>query len=292
VQHPTGLRLRHLGYALEGEAAAAKADRNIRLLQLEVEARPEDEYFHYQLGKSHFSVKQYDLAAVSLERALQCMDWREPRLPRGLHGPVSRKVLTDLLTSLAYACANLDRVEDARALLLHHLRLGHAGTQRADFYHALGYIELVCGHLAAAREAYEQSLRLGAEAEDVLGAGSYASLYHLGLIAEAEDALDTAWARYAQSLRTKSDYETTLRRSVNLCAERRIELPRTIAEAARREQLHRVYLDCLVQFLENAKVQEAGHLAKSAAQWDPELFQRCRSALHAFATKTGPDKQH
>lgn len=278
---PTGLRVLHLGYALAPEQARAKAERNIRLLQREVEAHPEDEYFRYQLGKSLYSIQAYAEAAETLGAALARIDWTAAA-PTGAHGAVSRKVMTDLLTTLAYAYANTDAVVKARGLLLEHLALGHEGTQRADFLHVLGYIELMLGDLEASRAAYDMSLLLGPESEDVRGTGSFASEYHLGLLAEAWGNRDEAWRHYAAALRARSDHEVTLRRVVDLSAEQQIPLPPEVLETADPAAFFRVYVACLRHFLDNARMGEASFLAKQATKLNPELFKACREALQAY----------
>jgi tetratricopeptide (TPR) repeat protein len=198
----TGLRLRHTGYALGRDAAAAKAHRNIALLRKELARHPDDEYFQYQLAKAWQSLGRHKAAAVAYQRALRCIDFSQPE-PVGRLGAVGRPVLTGLLCGAAYAQVESGACEAAAALLEQHRELGHAGTHRADFHHARGYAWLQCGDLARAESAYRDSFGLP---EDVAGTGSFASWYHLGLIDEARNQPREALAKYHEALRLHPAY--------------------------------------------------------------------------------------
>jgi tetratricopeptide (TPR) repeat protein len=189
-----GLTLRHTGYSLTPEEAAAKAKRNIALLRKELAAHPRDEYFRYQLAKAWQSMGRTQAAAIAFEQALRAVDFtRHP--PHGRLGAVNRKVLTGMLCGAAYA--HTANGEPARAvdLLQAHARMGHTGTARADFQHALGHALLHLGRLEEAQAAHERAL--GME-EDVRGTGSWLALYHLGLIALARGQKDTARHHFIQ----------------------------------------------------------------------------------------------
>lgn len=202
------LRLHHTGYALSPAAAAAKAQRNIAILRKELEAHPNDEYFHYQLAKAWQSMGRHKLAAVAFQRALRCMDFSVSP-PMGRLGPVGRPVLTGSLCGAAYALINADALAEAVVLLERHQALAHRGTHSADFFHALGYAWLQAGRLDEANAAYRLALGLP---EDVLGTGSYAAWYHLGLIDEAQGAHAAAREKYKRALETNPAYAPALRR--------------------------------------------------------------------------------
>jgi len=212
---PTGITLVHTGYAQAPNDPEHKSLRNIPLLQAELAERPGDEYLWYQLGKAHFARKAHAPAVEAFQQALAHIDFA-PGAARGSEGPVSRAVLTGLITSLAYAFANLGQAERARDLLDSHARLAHIGTHRADFPHAQGYIALQLGDFAAARRHYTAALALGPEAEDVCGTGSFASQYHLGLLAEAAGAPNAARARYRAALASHPGHALSLARLATL----------------------------------------------------------------------------
>lgn len=200
---PTGLRLRHSGYAQDPQDPKHKARRNLRLLDAALLRTPEDEYLHYQRGKALFSLGDYGAALRSFEAAIARIRFTPAAAPTGTQGPLSRSVLTGLLTTAAYALCNLGRHAAARQLLQQHRALGHAGTRAADFHHALGYACLMLGDIPAARAAYTAALGLP---EDVLGTGSHASEYHLGLLCEAAQDLAAARQHYLRALEYAPDY--------------------------------------------------------------------------------------
>lgn len=206
------LRFRHTGYALTPEQTAAKAHRNIAILRRELEAHPNDEYYRYQLGKAWGSLGRHKAAAIAFEQALRAMDFTA-NPPRGRLGAVGRPVLTGTLCGAAYALMNSNDEARALALLREHQRLGHAGTNTADFFHALGYACLRAGQLVEAEAAYRLSLGLP---EDVQGCGSWSSWYHLGLIDEAGNDVAQARIKYRESLRLRPDYVPALARLAEL----------------------------------------------------------------------------
>ena len=143
---PTGVRLLHSGYLHIEEKAA----RNKRLLEAESARHPNDEYVLYQLGKAHFSLKEYREAAAALETAARLIRFEEGAAPQGRLGPVSREVLTGLAVSLAYAYVNTDKTDQAAALLEEHARRAHAGKQFPRLLHRqfqhLGNIQSLVPH--------------------------------------------------------------------------------------------------------------------------------------------------
>ncbi|MBI3119014.1 MAG: hypothetical protein HYZ00_10035, partial [Candidatus Hydrogenedentes bacterium] len=86
-----------------------------------------------------------------------------------------------------------------------------------------------------------------------------------------------------QSLAFKPDYLVTLRRMVDLAAERQVAPPAALLATAERAAFQDVYVDRLRRYLENAMLAEAGFLAKTAAKLDPILLERCRRVLQEFA---------
>lgn len=273
--HPTGLRVRHTGYHLDPEAAARKAARNLRLLKKALEACPEDEYFWYQAGKSHAVTGDHAAAAAAFNAALKNLCFDDVSIPRGRLGAVSRKVLTDLAVAHAHALANLERVAEARRLLEWHLDLGHPGVARADFHHALGYVCLMQGDLARSRAGFDEALRLGPGAEDVRGTGSYGAAYHLGLLAEASDALAEALRHYARALRFHPAHGQSIRRLLELIVERGLVVPPEIRNAWDPGVSHALYLDKLGAYLDNGELASATALAEGAAVLSPALLEEC-----------------
>jgi tetratricopeptide (TPR) repeat protein len=281
----TRVRVIHSGYAQPPGDPGHKAHRNLHLLQLEIAQHPDDEYFHFQAGKAHFSLHHWAEAAAAFERALQCIHFDHAAVPTGAQGPVSRKVLTALVTSQAYTLANLGRLGDADALLTYHGALGHPGTRRADFWYALGYVRLMLGAVHPAQAAYELALKCGPNDEDVRGTGSFSAAYQMGLLAEATQDLSGALEWYRRSLVMHPVYGPTLSRCIDFITEYGQVPPPAVLAAADTRALHAQLLSRLEACLQRHDMQAAGKLARAAAALDPQLAQQCRERLEHLASQ-------
>jgi glycosyltransferase involved in cell wall biosynthesis len=278
----TGVRVLHGGYAQDPGDPAHKAHRNLRLLADALAADPADEYLHFQAGKAHFSLRHWDEAAAAFERALAGIRFDHAAPPQGKLGPVSRKVLTDLITSLAYAYANLGRLADADALLAYHGALHHPGTARADFWYTLGYVRLMQGAIAPARNAYELALELGPDTEDVRGTGSHAAAFQMGLLREAERDLPGALEWYRRALAMRPDYAPALSRCVDFITEYRSNPPATVWAAADPRALGHLLDTRVRDAIHRHDLSAAGLLARAAAGIAPDIGARCRAHLDAL----------
>ena len=215
----TGVVVVHSGYEHREGDPDHKGLRNLPLLQQAAAAHPDDAYYRYQLGRTLFTLKRYPEAITAFEEALRGIDFAQAAPTYRNGAPVSRETLTTLLTSLTYALANSGRLADAENLLTDHIALDHHGTHWADFYHTCGYVALMLGDIERAIAAYTESMRCGPIREDVAGTGSYASAYHLGLLAEAEGDLPGAIGHYATALQFKPDHRVTLDRYIDFMVE-------------------------------------------------------------------------
>ena len=275
----TGIRLFHSGYQLDATTANRKVGRNRRMLERVLADTPDDEYYLYQLGKSHFSADDSAAAVEAFERAVSAIAFTPGQPPLGRRGPVSETVLTDLIVSLAYAYVNTGAVNRARDLLEAHQALGHAGTLGPDLPHALGYVYLMQGNVERAREAYEESLRRGSVRELVLGTGSYSSHYHLGLLREAEQDVQAGLQHYAQALAAKPDYPAALGRCVDLIVEYRAILPAALWDLVDREAFVRIYKGKARAHLARNETDKVALLLEAAKALAPELATACADAL-------------
>lgn len=256
----TGLHALHTGYAHRHDDPAHKSRRNIPLLVAELAKRPDDEYLYCQLGKAHYALKEYALAAHAYEAALSRMRFSGSALPQGREGNVPRIVLTGGLVNLAYAYINLGRAEDARRLLDEHAALAHPGAQWADFAHAHGYVFLMLGDVAASRKAYEASIVFGPAREDVLGTGSFASLYHLGLLDEAEQRPADAAQHYAAALSLRSGYRPAISRALDWILEGQPALAREVMQHADPQALQSLGVERVQKSLQNGNASQAALL--------------------------------
>jgi len=276
----TGVRYLHTGYAHDPATARRKTARNLRLLAKELAQRPDDEYYLYQLGKAHFSLDEYAAAAEAFERALGAVRLDPGQAPAGRTGRgVAAEMLADLVVSLAYAYVNTARLEQAHTLLAAHEALGHAGTQGADFPHAVGYVHLMRGDVPRAKTAYAEALARGPAREQVVGTGSFSSSYHLGLLSEADQDLEGAMAHYLRSIRAKPDYRVALTRCVDLVPEYRVSLPPELWDAVDREVFQTVYLDRLRHYVEHGARDQAKGLIDAAYALAAPLGDACTAVL-------------
>ncbi len=278
---PTGLRVVHSGYIQAHDDSAHKAHRNISILEAALEKQPRDEYLWYQLGKSHYSLKHYGPAVQAFEQAGACIDFTAA-YPQGQQGLVARSVLTDLATSLAYAYVNMDKVGQAYTVLERHEALGHAGTQWADFPHALGYVYLMLGEIEKSRAAYRAALAIGPAREDVQGTGSFACHYHLGLLAEADKNLPQALSHYRDALQRKPDYGVAIQRCVDFAVEYGVALPPDVAGAISPGLLEARWLATLLKHLAAGSMDAARVLVQAAPSISQDLLVQCKTALEAF----------
>lgn len=280
----TGLVVFHSGYEYRQEDPDHKGLRNLPLLEQAVATYPEDAYYRYQLGRTLFSLKRYEEAAEAFERALSGIDL-SGAMPVYTHGmPVGRETLTTLLTSFTYALVNLNRLTEAEALLSEHIALDHGGTHWADFHHACGYVALMLGDIERARAAYTESIRYGPTREDVAGTGSFASAYHLGLLAEAERNLPGAIGHYALSLQFKPDYQVSLDRYVDFVVEYQLEVAPAIQAFADPEAFRVTVLRHLKARLEAGDTGNADFLINVIGQLDTankrftgDLLEQCQT---------------
>jgi hypothetical protein len=177
----------------------------------------------------------------------------------------------------------LGRLADAEILLTDHVALDHHGTHWADFYHACGYVALMLGDIERAKAAYTESMRCGPIREDVAGTGSYASAYHLGLLAEAENDLPGAIGHYATALQFKPDHRVTLERYVDFMVEHQFGVAPNIQARAESAAFHAAVLRRLKGRLDAGEKEQAdflittiGLLAFTNKRFASDLLEQCQ----------------
>jgi len=274
----TGIRVRHSGYAQPPDSPDHKARRNIPLLRAAMAESPDDEYLHYQLGKSWFSLGRYRAAAIAFKDALRRIDF-DARPPVGAQGPMSIEVLTGLVCGAAYALVRAEHREEALALLRQHAELGHAGTILADFQHALGYAHLQLGHWDEAEAAYRASLGLD---EHVVGTGSFASWYHIGLVAEARGRPELVFEATRTALEQEPGYRPALARVTTLAAQEPHAARQHFGRLAEATAFQRAYVQAVRESLEARDLAQSDALLKAAQVLHPALYRHCREALEWF----------
>jgi glycosyltransferase involved in cell wall biosynthesis len=184
----TAVRLLHTGYVPEELASGEKVQRNLRLLELEHQSRPEDPYILYQIGRTHFVAENWQAAVTALVAAVD----------RGVaHGV---PYLPSLLRTLAYSALNVGDLTLAFDVLRAATDLFPDYT---DLYFAYATALLASGdgsRLHEVRSLFEGCLALGdpdpARYETVAGVGSYRAHHNLGAFYEATGQLDLARNSY------------------------------------------------------------------------------------------------
>jgi len=280
---PTGLRLMHTGYAQDLSSPDHKSHRNKRMLLAELARHPDDEYYLYQLGRAHFALHEYADAATAFERAWRSLVFSNGQPPTGRLGPVAAPILPDMVTMLAYARVNAGQLDAAVAHVNeceNHPHEVMAGLLKAspDFHHARGYVHLMQGDLGRSRSAYQEALHVGPEHEQGLGTGGFGSLYHLGLLAEAEGSVDEAVDYYCRALAANPTYEPAIARNVDLVIEKHRRPSRKVYETADREIFHNVYLQRFRQCLDRKDSKGAALLLEGAQGLSPTLYALCMEA--------------
>jgi len=183
----TGLALVHHGYASEVIARRGKFARNIELLRAELEARPQDAYGWYQLGRTLSASGEHEQALAALGEALD-------------HAGDAEEWPIHALELGALALRSLGRFEQARALVEGALEL--AG-ERTDTHFLAALLALDCGDVAAAEAGFRGCLARGPARSGVersAAAGSWAAAYNLGVICEHTQRPEEAAALYRAAL--------------------------------------------------------------------------------------------
>ncbi|MBO5030338.1 MAG: glycosyltransferase [Lachnospiraceae bacterium] len=118
----------HLGYNISGEEMAKKQQRNIELLKGCVEKEPENSYLWFQLGQSHFIIRDFEHAVLYYEKALELLGER-----------FSAGHAQELVISLSKAYASLERYEETLDILLRHAP--YFKSAKYAYATALAYVE-------------------------------------------------------------------------------------------------------------------------------------------------------
>ncbi len=198
----TGLTVLHSGYTAEAFARKGAIERNLRLLELEVQVRPDDAYVNYQLGKTLLVAKRAPEAVTYLRRSLE-------RLPS------DAAYASELGCDLGYALRQSGRLAEA-------LAIARRFQERFPDYTDLHFLEGVCqlhlGKAAEMRAAFERCIALG-EARGyatVHGVGTYRAHYNLGLFFELAGDVKRARRHYESALVSGSAFPLAQERLTGL----------------------------------------------------------------------------
>lgn len=118
----------HLGYSISGEEMEKKQQRNIELLRGCVENEPGNSYLWFQLGQSHYIIKDYENAVLYYRKSLEL-----------LNGNLSAGHAQELLISLSKAYAGLEQYDATLEVLLEYA--DRCKSAKYAYATALAYIE-------------------------------------------------------------------------------------------------------------------------------------------------------
>lgn len=177
----------HVGYSGNPEAIAQKADRDIRMLLVELEKHPDDPYIYYQLGQAYSLKGDYENAFQILDKGfflevdetlpyvkLMITDYGNSMLETGrfekaasLEGVFEAfKTYADFVCMLGNAFLKVQRNEEALKLFLYELSLTDYSVDGATTYiplHNIGCIYEAYQIYDGALEAYSKAAALGYE---------------------------------------------------------------------------------------------------------------------------------
>jgi len=178
----TGLRAVHSGYTDAAMRQGDKTQRNLKLLLLELAARPGDAYVQFQLGRTFARNKQLDVAIGHFEAALSTI---APDAP----------YLCPLVVEFGYALKARGRAGAALLLLESHER---ALGDSPDLRFLEGLLAMQTGNVGRMLAAFETCVRLGETTryDTVEGVGTYRAHFNLGMFHELAGNVGQARAHY------------------------------------------------------------------------------------------------
>lgn len=202
--------LGHTGYDLSLEEKKAKAERNIAILEKELnqlvlkekeamgeQARGEISsknslvpYYYYQMGKSYYTVHEYARAETYFENAL------EYDVDTGLY------YVKDLIETYGYVLIEQNKYEQALSLESVYDEF----SDTADFLFLMGLIYMNNAEFDLAIDNFEKAVRMP-ECK-VVGTNSYKAFYNIGVIYECLGKTKEALSYYEKC----GNYENALKR--------------------------------------------------------------------------------
>lgn len=174
----TNITMNHDGYVGSDEQVKAKAERNAKLLLVELEKSPEDTYVLYQTGKAYFMMEDYEKAAYYLGKALEYEV--EP----------SYEYVIDLVETYGYALIEIG--EANKAVLLESVENEFGNS--ADFRFMMGLAYMNDTQFEKAVWSFEKATEL--KNAKMQGIDSYLAWYNAGVIRECLGDIQSAISYY------------------------------------------------------------------------------------------------
>lgn len=171
-----------------------KSDRNIPILQMEIERHPEDSYYHYQIAKEYRGIEDHLKAYQHLKKAYMLLAKYESYAP-------------NIIVNLIYEIIAIDQLEEALSIIQKEQSFLH---DFADFQFVCGifYMKLILSNTAKyinlfplIEESYLKCLQIGEtdRYDNVIGTGSFTALHNLGSFYEVTGKLDKAKHCYQEA---------------------------------------------------------------------------------------------
>ena len=171
----------------DGYLEPTKSERNVRLLERELEQSPDSAYLRFQLALEHTSLNQTAEALACLQRAYAGLRTDEPFAP-------------NLVVDYLYALRELKHFEEGLRVIEQADRFCQ---HLPDFHLVCGlfFLELVrcnpaqyASYLPNIEQRFQRCLALGetAQYKSVAGTGSFLAYYNLGLFYHVFEEADAA----------------------------------------------------------------------------------------------------
>lgn len=172
--------LLHTGYDMNETERIAKYERNITLLQKQLEADPDNPYLYYQLGKSCEIVNDYARACGYYDK--------------GLYFDLDPELAYVQAMVVSYGNALLYTGQKEKALSFEGIYDDFCAS--ADFVYLMGNIYQQNGMYEQALEQYQKAIGIPLCSRN--GANSFLPLYQTGRICETLGDISSAIACYKQ----------------------------------------------------------------------------------------------
>ena len=180
----------HVGYDGSEKEMREKSERNIALLERELETQGPDPYTYYQLGQSYRKLHDYERAFYYFDLGLS-MDV-DPTLD----------YVQTMVESYGYTLLDLKRNQDA----LNLLGVYDEFAKRADFVFLMGLVYMNNGLFDESIHEFQKATTI--EEFSVDGVNSYKAYYNIGVIYECTGRIEEARTAY----RKCGGYEPALKR--------------------------------------------------------------------------------
>lgn len=183
----------HVGYQGSESYKAQKSNRNLSLLLIELENRPDDPYILYQIAKAYFYNKGYNEAIPYLEQAME--------LPLD----IKLSYVHNIIITYAYCLIYTKRYSDALMLEALYTDL----NEDADYLFVMGLIYMYNAHFENAITCFEKATTI--PDCTVEGVNSYSAFYNIGVIFECLGDKEKAMVHYTKCGNYKPATEGILR---------------------------------------------------------------------------------